>query len=140
MRYLSSNGDSNTQQSKEFLEKLTNINDELLARIAQTIISQPPEEDVLEEKFLSGGWIDRAWAMCGASGDDRYLKKILMIASSKNFTEIYADDGLINMASWSLNSMLKQDKTVDEKIRAMIADNPKLEYHLDRKKSKRVEL
>lgn len=63
-----------------------------------------------------------------------------MIAASKNFTEIYADDGLISMARWSLNSMREQDNIIDEKIMAMIADNQKLEYRIDKKESDHVEL
>jgi len=39
--------------------------------------------------MLSGGWIDRAWAAYGANGNPEYLKRILMIASSKKLTEIY---------------------------------------------------
>ncbi|CAL7964278.1 hypothetical protein GAMM_60300 [Gammaproteobacteria bacterium] len=63
-----------------------------------------------------------------------------MIASSKNSTEIYADDGLIDMATWSLNSMRKQDNIIDEKVRAIIADNPKLEYRISKKESEHIEL
>ena len=83
--------------------------------------------------MLSGGWIDRAWAAYGANGNPEYLKRILMIASSKKLTEIYADDGLIDTATWFLNSMREQDNIVDEKIRAIIADNPKLEYRIAKK-------
>jgi len=132
--------DSDTQQSREFLEKLANGDDKLLSGIAKKITSRPPEEDILDEKMLSGGWIDRAWAVYAASGDSEYLKRILMIISSKKLTEIYADDGLISMATWSLNSMRKKDKIVDEKVRAIIADNPKLEYRIDKKESEHDEL
>lgn len=125
---------SNTQQSRELLEKLAgSSNDELLSKIAKTISSRPPEEDVLDEKFFSFGWIDRAWAAYGASGSNEYLKKILMIISSKRSTKIDADDGLIKLATWSLNSMRKQDATVDEKVGTIIATNPELEYQADEK-------
>ena len=132
--------DSNTQQSREFLEKLTNSKNKVLSRVAKNITSRPPEEDLLDEEMLSGGWIDMAWAAYAASGDREYLKRILMIISSKNSTEIYADDGLINMATWSMNSMREQDKVVDEKVRSIIADNPKLEYRMDKEESEHDEL
>jgi hypothetical protein len=124
--------DSDTQQSRAFLQGLTNNADRLLARVARKITSRPPEEDVLTEKMLSGGWIDRAWAAYAANGDNNYLKRILKIAASKNFTEIYADDGLVDMAIWSLNSMRKKDKIVDEKVISLINENPKLEYRTNK--------
>lgn len=52
--------DSDTQQSREFLKRLENSDDKLLSGIAKEITSRPPEEDILDEKMLSGGWIDRA--------------------------------------------------------------------------------
>lgn len=127
--------DSNTQQSKRYLKELAKSDNKQVSNVAKQVMKKPPE-DILNKK-IDGLVLDQLWASYEASGNDKYLIRILEVANEdpKKYEFKLRDKELVTIdvlniaaATWSLNSKRNQDKEIDNKIKKIIASKPELDY------------
>ncbi|MBU0744035.1 MAG: hypothetical protein KKE11_01500 [Gammaproteobacteria bacterium] len=125
---------SGNPEAGAYLQQLA-MGDDYRASLAKRII-RSPLRDLLEIEKTDPGNIDMLWASFFARGDDEYLRLLLRIAAfdpKRDLSGLYADDGLVSMAIWSIKSYREKDPVINERIANLIAKNPDFDYSINQK-------
>lgn len=105
---------SNTKEGKELLDSITaQLPDKPKAEFKKQIDKSPPEVDKME--IESPDVLDMLWACYSATGDERYVKRLLSVLAwsgtdSKDLPKML----IVSAARWSLMSNLEQHPKVKE--------------------------
>lgn len=123
---------SNTKEGKELLDTITaQLPDKPKAEFKKQIDKSPPELEKMD--IESPDVLDMLWACFSATGDEKYVKRLLTVLSwsstdSKDLPKML----IVNAAHWSLMSNIEQHARVREICESVKKQDPSLKPYIDK--------
>jgi hypothetical protein len=111
---------SNTLESQEYLNELSQSNEPDIQDLINSFKDQVPpniEEIPIENPSI----LDILWSAFMATGEEKYVIRIISALSKNNSQDVSDQEMIINMAKWSLKSNIK----AHEKVRSICIDQLK---------------
>lgn len=102
---------SNTEQARKYLTKISRIKDVEIKEYLVALLKKVPPE-IEKVPIASSSVIDILWAAFMATGEDKYVVRIISAFSKNNNQDELSKEMISSMAKWSLKSNVKKHEKV----------------------------